>query len=224
LAVAGVAASYTGVVPPFTGFLVLVLGLATGLAGFVTSVVGISATRPHKRRLGRRRAIQGLFMSLAVVVMVLAPAVRVGDKPRINDITTDTADPPVFVSAATLEDNRGRDMTYPGESFAAQQKQGYPTLSSLVLDMPPDAAFDKARSAVASMDSMKIVGESREEGRIEAVQTSALFHFRDDIVVRIRPHEGGSKIDVRSKSRVGKGDQGANAARIRDFYERMRWR
>ena len=53
--------------------------------------------------------------------------------------------------------------------------------------------------------------------------TSKLFHFQDDIVVRVRPGaDGGSLVDMRSKSRVGQGDMGANAARIRQFMVALR--
>ena len=48
-----------------------------------------------------------------------------------------------------------------------------------------------------------------------------MFHFVDDISVRIRPAAGGSRIDIRSKSRDGQGDIGANAARIRTFRDAL---
>ncbi|HYC57880.1 MAG TPA: DUF1499 domain-containing protein [Candidatus Binatia bacterium] len=220
----GFGAAYTRVLPAFTGFLIMALGLLTALAGVITSIVGLSATRRHKGRLGGNRARQGLVLSVAVMAIILAPAIRVGAVPRINDITTDPSDPPVFVAAAQLEDNRGRDMSYPGEDFAAQQREGYPDIKPLEMAVPPATAFDKARAALASMERMEIVGESKEEGRIEAVQTTRLFKFQDDIVVRIRAAGDGSRIDARSKSRVGKGDQGANAQRIRELFELMRWR
>ena len=36
-------------------------------------------------------------------------------------------------------------------------------------------------------------------------------------MIRVRPHAGGSRIDLRSVSRVGQGDLGANARRIARF-------
>lgn len=217
----GAVSAFLRLIAPFHGYLVMVLGLAVGLAGVVTAIVGIHATRPHKQRHGRTHALRGLVLSLAAVVFVLFPAVRVGDVPRINDITTDLDNPPIFVSAVTLDANRKRDMGYPGEEFARQQRWGYPDLSHLILAVPPDVAFDRARVALAAMPRLRITGEDRKEGRIEAVQTSVLFHFADDVVVRVRAFEGGSKIDVRSKSRDGKADLGVNAARIRDLFARI---
>lgn len=217
----GAISAFLRLVAPFHGFLVMVLGLAVGLAGLVTAMVGLHATRPHKQRHGRSHALRGLLLSLAAVLFVLFPAVRVGEVPRINDITTDFDDPPIFVSAATLDANRNRDMVYPGTEFARQQREGYPDLSHMIVQAAPEVAFDKARAALKAMPRTRITGEDRQAGRIEAVQTSALFHFADDIVVRIRPFEDGSRIDVRSKSRDGKGDLGVNAARIRDLFARI---
>ncbi len=218
----GAGLAFLRLVAPFHGFLVMLLGLALGLAGLVTAIVGIQATRPHKERHGRGHALRGLVLSLAAVLLVLFPAVRAGEVPRINDISTDLADPPIFISAATLDENRSHDMGYPGEEFARQQRRGYPDLSHLILTVSPESAFDKAHAALDAMPRVRITGEDRKEGRIEAVQTSALFHFADDIVVRVRPFEGGSKIDVRSKSRDGKSDFGVNAARIRDLFARIK--
>jgi uncharacterized protein (DUF1499 family) len=61
------------------------------------------------------------------------------------------------------------------------------------------------------------VAEEQTEGRIEATATTPFVGFKDDVVVRVRPGSGGSHIDVRSKSRIGKGDMGVNAARIRSY-------
>jgi len=216
----GVGGAATQVLPPFGGFLVMVLGLGLALVGAVTSVVGVVATAPGKNREGRTTALRGLLLSLAVLFLLGIAASRGRGVPRINDITTDFDDPPAFVAA--LEANPGRDMAYPGTSFAEQQQQGYPDLAAIVLEDSPAAAFDRVRSALASMPNMQLTGENREEGRIEATETSALFHFADDVVVRIRPFEGGSRIDVRSKSRVGKGDLGVNATRIREIFARVR--
>ena len=82
-------------------------------------------------------------------------------------------------------------------------------------------ALERARRAAESLGWQ--VAEVRPpqneggEGRLEAREVSGLFRFVDDVAVRVRPAEGGSRVDVRSKSRVGQGDVGANAKRIRAF-------
>jgi uncharacterized protein (DUF1499 family) len=221
--VVGVASAALGILPAFGGFLVMVLGLGLALVATVTSIVGLVATAPSKNRGGRSAALRGLVLALATVVALAIPASKGRGLPRINDITTNPEDPPTFVAAAADPANQGRDMAYPGEAFAAQQMEAYPDLATLVLEEDPAIAFDRVRAALAGMERMEITGEDREGGRLEATQTSALFHFADDVVVRIRPFEdGGSRIDVRSKSRDGKGDLGVNAARIRDLLARVR--
>jgi uncharacterized protein (DUF1499 family) len=217
----GLACAMLQVLPAFHGFLIMVLGLGMALVGTITSIVGIVATSPGKGREGRSMAIRGLVLSLATLVAIAIPASRGRDVPRINDITTNVEDPPVFVKAVEL--NPGRDMAYPGVSFAEQQQKGYPDLATLVVEDNPEAAFDKVHQALGSMPRMTITDENRAEGRLEATETSALFHFKDDLVVRIRPfQDGGSRIDVRSKSRDGKGDLGVNAKRIRTLLALVR--
>lgn len=214
LVIVGVACASLQLLPPLAGFVLMALGLLLALIGLVTSIIGVVATSPGKNREGRSTAMRGLMMCLITVVALAVPASRGSGVPRINDITTSVDDAPAFVAGA--EANPGRDMAYPGQSFAEQQQKAYPDLAAIVIEEAPDAAFDKVRAALAGMPRMEIIGEDRATGRIEATETSALFHFKDDIVVRIRPfQDGGSRIDVRSKSRDGKGDMGVNAARIR---------
>ena len=218
LGVVGVSCAALGLLPPFGGFLCVALALLLSLVGLVTSIVGFFATAPGKNRDGRSAAIRGLVLCALVLVAIAIPASKGRGVPRINDITTDPADPPAFVAA--LDANPGRDMGYP-PGFAEQQATYQ--LSSLSVDDPPPVAFDRVRAALAGMPRMEIIGEDKAAGRIEATETSRLFRFADDVVVRIRPNDaGGSRIDVRSKSRVGQGDLGANANRIRTLLERVR--
>ena len=206
--------------PPIGGFVLVVLALGLSLVGLITSIVGYVATSPGKHRGGREAAVRGLALTAIVLIAILVPASKGRGVPRINDITTNPEDPPAFVAA--LEANPGRDMSYP-KDFAEQQNQGYHDLATLVVGYPPPDAFERVHAALQGMPRIEIIGENRDEGRIEATETSALFHFADDLVVRIRPNpEGGSRIDVRSKSRVGKGDLGVNANRIRALFARIR--
>lgn len=223
LVMLGVGGATLQFLPPFGGFLLMVLGLVLALVGLVTSIVGMVATTRNNDLAGRNAAMRGLLLCMMTIIALAVPASRGLGLPRINDITTDPGDPPVFVTAAQFEANLESGMTYPGASFAEQQQEAYPDLASLVLEEEPAVAFDRVRNALAAMPRMLITAEEREEGRLEATETSALFHFADDVVVRIRPFEGGgSRIDVRSRSRVGKGDLGVNAARIRDLFVRVR--
>jgi uncharacterized protein (DUF1499 family) len=137
--------------------------------------------------------------------------------PRINDITTDPDDPPSFAAAAREPANQDRDLSYPA-SFAAEQRRGYPDLRPIVLAQPPGEAFVRAQRAAGEL-GWKTTYSDPAAGVFEAQEVSPTFLFVDDIVVRVRPEGEGSRIDVRSKSRDGKGDLGVNAKRIRAFTQ-----
>jgi uncharacterized protein (DUF1499 family) len=87
--------------------------------------------------------------------------------------------------------------------------------------VPPDVAFDKALAAAREM-GWDIVDAKPAEGRIEATDTTFWFGFKDDVVIRISPTSEGSRIDVRSVSRVGRSDIGTNAKRIRAYLEKLK--
>ena len=140
--------------------------------------------------------------------------------PRIHDISTDLADPPAFVRAAELRVKGEHPVAYDGPEVAAMQRKAYPDLVTLELKAPRDKVLLAASAALVSM-GLEITASDMAAGRIEAVATSRLFGFKDDVVVRVRSAESGSRVDVRSKSRVGRHDFGANAKRIRAFRERL---
>lgn len=140
--------------------------------------------------------------------------------PPIHDITTDLADPPAFVHVATLRKGDDHPVAYDGPDVADQQRGAYPDLAPLVLSAPHDEVFAAAQAALASM-GLELVAADAGQGRIEATATSLLFGFKDDVVVRIVAGRGVTKVDVRSKSRVGRSDLGMNAKRIRAFQSKL---
>jgi uncharacterized protein (DUF1499 family) len=136
--------------------------------------------------------------------------------PMIHDISTDTVDPPAFVAVLPLRADAANPPDYPGEEVTQQQREAYPDVRPLETQLSPAEAFARAEGVARAMD-WDIVAAVPEEGRIEATATTFWFGFKDDVVIRIRPSADGSRVDVRSKSRVGRSDVGANAARIRKF-------
>jgi uncharacterized protein (DUF1499 family) len=154
--------------------------------------------------------------ALAVALVFVGAAARGAGSPRINDFTTDLADPPAFKHAATLPPNQGRDLAYP-PAFADVQRACCADLKPAVVPAGRDA-LSHARDVAAKMPSWEITTVDTTGKTIEAVSTSRLFHFQDDVVIRIRSQpDGSSRVDVRSKSRDGQGDMGVNAQRIRDY-------
>ena len=220
---AGPAGIHLGLLKPFHGFLIFVSGwVLGGLLALIFGLVGLRATRPETGLSGRSLAWCGAFMGAALLGLLVALLSKMGGVPRIHDITTDTADPPAFVAAAKNPDNAGRNMAYPegAADAAAQQKAGYADLQPFHLDVPPAEAFQRVKEAAMRLN-WKITAEDPAAGTLEAEDTSRLFLFVDDIAIRVRPDGTGSRIDVRSLSRVGKGDLGANAARIRRFGQAL---
>lgn len=220
LGIAGIAAfvlgpvvAHLGIVPALAGFIVFDLG---GLLGLLALVLGIVGT------LRGGGAGAGLAIGLVVTLAFLVIAVPSGKVPPINDITTDIGNPPQFVKAPSLPGNRGRDMKYPGESFAKQQTAGYPDLAPLRLDLPIDQAFQRVVTAAQQTPDWKITRTDPVAHALEGVATSRLFRFKDDLVVEVRPQAAGSVVQMRSKSRDGKGDVGANAARIKAFFAALK--
>lgn len=164
----------------------------------------------------RSTATYGVLCILAgavlAVLYVSAPMLQtLFTRPAINDITTDLADPPAFVTAPIPP--------YSG-AFADKQRQGYPEIGPLTLAVPPDAAFEKANDVAIDM-GWRIRAAEPAQGRIEAVATTPMLRFKDDVVVRLRPESGGTRVDMRSRSRIGSHDFGANAKRIREFLDRL---
>src|SRR5207237_3453093 len=101
-----------------------------------------------------------------------------------------------------------------------QQRTGYPDIAPLLLDRPPAQVFAAAERSARAM-GWDIAAAVPEEGRIEATDTTLLFGFKDDVVIRVAPNAGGTRVDVRSLSRVGGSDVGVNATRVRSFLQRL---
>jgi uncharacterized protein (DUF1499 family) len=207
--VIGPLAAHLGVVPPLAGFVAFVVA---GIVGLFLSVAGVVALR----RGARRRGLTTIVLSeIPALALIYASAGGLG-KPAINDITTDLDEPPNLLYAQGQPGNAGRDMVYP-EAFKQVVQEAYPDLKPLRLAEPPDRAFERALRLAKQRPGWE-VGFDNVTGRVfEGVVTSSIFGFKDDFVVRVRPDGTGSVVDMRSKSRDGKGDLGANAERIRAF-------
>jgi hypothetical protein len=141
--------------------------------------------------------------------------------PPIHDITTDTLEPPEFIAILPLRAGAANPPGYAGEEVARLQQEAYPDIRSYRLDAGADIAFERALAAARKM-GWEIVAADPATGRIEATVTTFWYGFKDDVVVRVGAGNGGSVIDVRSKSRVGRSDLGANASRIRTYLETLK--
>lgn len=96
----------------------------------------------------------------------------------------------------------------------------YPDLQPQSFSQPFYRVYDAALAAARAMD-LEIVGEDRTGGEIHAVATVPVFHFKDDVTITVKPDGERVMVNVRSRSRVGKGDLGVNARRIRRFQAEL---
>lgn len=205
-----------------SALLLIPVALVLAFVAVIFLVTGLILSRRRHRPEGRGRGIVGVVAAAAVLTFPVVVAVTASGTAPIHDVTTDTADPPVFVAAVPVRAETGalNPVAYGGPEVAALQRQSFPDLEPLRLDVAPPAAFDRALAAVRAMD-WELIAADPSAGRIEATDTTLLFGFKDDIVVRVREDGTGSRIDVRSLSRVGGGDLGTNAKRVRRYLQRL---
>jgi len=203
-----------------TGFFILNIGGYMSLAAGGLALAGSIWSGLSGSRLGFALALAALICSVTVSGTLWKWKERAKTAPRIHDITTDMEKPPLFKAILPLRKNSPNTVEYGGPELAAKQQAGYPEIGPLSLPDVPDRAFQMALAAAVKM-GWEIVGASQSEGRIEATDTTFWFGFKDDIVVRITPEKNGSRVDVRSISRVGMSDVGTNAARIERFLKQV---
>ena len=209
--------------PSLVSLLIAVAGGAlVFLIGLVYLVIAMRSD------LGRNRNLVIVSMILGLVpVGIIGPQMAAaGDVPPIHDITTDTANPPAFIAIVPLRENAPNGYEYgvteawPAEKLGATTMEAYPDLKPIESDLSVADAVDRTEDALRAM-GLEIVAVDKEAGLVEATATTFWFGFKDDMVVRIVGNGEGSRIDLRSMSRVGQSDVGANAARITDFVDRF---
>ncbi|MEI8145196.1 MAG: DUF1499 domain-containing protein [Alphaproteobacteria bacterium] len=199
------------------GFVIAALGLGIAvLAGVVIWITGYQ---------GARYAVLAALISLAMLAGPAALGVIALGLPRINDISTDTQDPPQFDVVARARPRSANSSVYP-RSFAERQRTAYPQVRSLDVDLAPNDLNEVVMEVVENhrwrvLDQVDYTGPAQ-EGRYEMVARSLLLGFRDDIVIRIRAVNGRARIDIRSASRYGTHDFGVNARRITELLDELR--
>jgi uncharacterized protein (DUF1499 family) len=170
---------------------------------------------------GAGRAFAALAIGVALISYPAYLGVRAYQLPMINDVTTDPFDPPRFDVVSRLRP-RGT-VEYAGLYAAEQQRAAYPDIEPLLVSASPAIAYEETMKVIAKRKWRVVVERSpqtnRRDGQIEAVARTAIMGFRDDVALRIRADNEGARIDVRSASRYGRHDLGANASRIRSLLE-----
>ncbi len=217
LAAAGPGSRF-GLWPFGTGFLLLRWALYLGAGAAAVALIMLLIP---KTRTGNTGVLAGaLLVGLATAWVPYSSYRTARSVPAIHDITTNTVNPPAFVAILAKRADARNPPEYMGEEIAKQQREAYPDIQTVRLNKPAGEAFGAALKSAEAM-GWEIVAEAPEEGRIEATATTLWFGFKDDVVIRIVGMGDSSELDIRSKSRVGRSDVGANAARIRRFVSEL---
>lgn len=203
-----------------TGFVVLKWGAYAAIAAALITILGAVLARGTDGRRSLTAAAVVTVIALGVVYVPWRFSRAARAVPPIHDITTDFDNPPGFVVLRDQRVGASNSIDYGGPSIAAQQRAGYPDIGAITLELPPSQALERAADVAAQL-GWKIAAKDTATGRIEATDRTRWFGFTDDIVVRISPAAGGSRVDIRSLSRVGKSDVGTNARRVRTFLSRL---
>ena len=191
------------------------IGLLLAACGLLFTI--ISAFMKHS---------PGVKSALAMIVLGILPLgsviATVGpgrfNSPMIHDITTDMVNPPEFNKLMELRTPGENPLEYGGEETAVQQRTAYPDIKPIFTSLDHSEALTRAVEVAGTLD-WTLINVDSDNGVIEAYDTTRLFGFTDDVIIRIQPDGNGSKIDIRSVSRIGLGDIGMNATRIRQFIK-----
>jgi uncharacterized protein (DUF1499 family) len=226
---AGIVGAHFRLTTPFLGFQLFALGFLLSILGSFVGVIALFLTRKPRARAGRTRAIFGTVVCVVIAIPLILTVLSGSKYPPMNDITTDFDNPPEFVNAQKLQHEPNRDMTYhkvdpknPNRDYVKMQTNGYGPIGPIKERLSPADAFARVTEVAKASPRWTITYTDPATNTLEAVATSKLFHFNDDIVIQVRPApDGTSLIEMRSKSRDGIGDFGVNAHRIQHFFDRV---
>jgi hypothetical protein len=215
--------------PLIPALLAAAIGFLLFVVTFIVGAIGLLA-RGRQGAARSRAAVAVIALSLVLTIVAGFWIYRGRGAPPIHDVTTDVSDPPMFKDAVPLRSasravnpvEYQRIQTIMGNKLNVPdaQRSAYPDIQPLVLPEPPARAVQLAQQAARDM-GWDILAVVPAEGRVEATDTTWYFGFKDDVVVRVRPESTGSRVDVRSESRVGGGDTGTNARRVRAYLRRL---
>ncbi|TYL48137.1 DUF1499 domain-containing protein [Marinomonas sp. IMCC 4694] len=205
-----------GVFEPITGFSLLRKSVIASLILSVLAALSLGACRKEKNPACNRFYSLVLIVSFAYSAMWIGFYLQRAGLPHISDITTDTEVPPAFINVNFIRKSKENDLRYHSDWAAVQQKY-YPDVTPLFLTQDKADLYATILSQVNER-GWEVLATYSSAGIIEATARTPIFGFRDDVVIRLTQVEPGLiRVDMRSCSRVGRGDFGVNAERIQSF-------
>jgi hypothetical protein len=202
----------------------IALGFMLAALAVLAALVSFEAIwRDGRKGLGP--ALRGLILGLAVLSLAAYGAWKAVEYPQLTDISTDTDDPPEFIAAIGDRPADAAPIVEATESDITLQREAYPDIVSRHYPIDTVRVYDAA-IAIVDRQKWRVLAAIRppdedQTGRIEAVAMTLIFGFRQDVVIRIQPDGDGSLVDMRSASRNGAHDLGADAERIRSFLSQL---
>lgn len=190
--------------------------------GFVSAVLLIFAISIGIFSLFKKQkgVVKRCVFAIALLVIPVAglsmQALKSKSLPFLHQVSTDTVNLPQFQAIIALRGDDSNPLEYNSEKLAPMQHKAYPELKPIISELNTQQAFNQAVNTAKEL-GWEIIAKNSEQGIIEAVETTSLWAFKDDVVIRIQAEETGSKIDLRSISRIGGSDLGANANRVKNF-------
>ena len=213
---AGLLHRFTGLLTPVALNAFVIAFVLAGLAMVLAVIALLSVWRTA--RDGTVSAVVTLLLGGTLLAWPLSLLPEIVSAPPVNDVSTDTVRPPLFTEAATRWPNGANPVEYAGDAAAEVQRARYPDIRPLIVPRRVTDAFELVGQALRGL-GYEVVREQEPErnrfGIVEAVDRTFLLGFRDDVVVRVARAQRGARIDVRSASRWGTHDFGANAERVR---------
>jgi uncharacterized protein (DUF1499 family) len=216
----GLGAARFDLIGPLTAFSLFGVAMLAFLVCLLSLTVGLILSKGSGGATSSE--LSWLAFTLAVLFFGTAFVLRpdMSNTAPIHDISTDLGNPPVFDAVLVYREGAQNPPEYAGGDTAKLQREAYPDIQTLMIEMKPDKVLTAAEQVANDM-GWEVVDVDRDNGRMEAIATTSWFRFKDDVSIRLADRGYGTYIDIRSKSRIGRGDMGANAARIREFLQRL---
>lgn len=203
------------IIPKLTGLNFMFGGALLAMLGTILGLIGVIMNLRNKGGL-MKTALIGLLLSGGQAGFMVSRAAIGSQVPAIHDITTDLANPPAFAKLKLGADNlRGVDTV---EKWKELHTKAYADIKPITVTKAPATVIANAER-LAKERGWAVANADSDAGLMEATASVSLIKFQDDVVVRVTPTADGtgSRIDMRSVSRVGISDLGVNAKRIREF-------
>lgn len=192
------------------------LGAGLSLLMSIAAIVGIWRTG----RPGTARVVFAILVSVAVIAWPVIFVPKYNSLPNINDVSTDTTNPPPFEEITKLRGPGSNPVTYPGPAFARKQLAAYPDIKPIEIDRPADEVYELSLEAAKRM-KLDVVHQEAPDlgtgrpGLIEIADRTLVLGLREDVAIRVGGTGRHARVDVRSASRYGGHDLGRNAERVR---------